>query len=82
MQNARDLLKDPQLRHRNYFERFAESPIGPFELPRSPFEFRGMKDDPLALPSPLGKDTDSILRDLLGYDLATINQWRDEEILT
>jgi len=82
VQNAVDLVKDPQLRHRNYFERFASSPIGSFEVPRSALEFRGMTDDPLALPSALGKDTDSILHDLLGYDHDTINQWRDEEILT
>ena len=29
----RDLLKDPQLRHRNYFSPFADSLIGPFEIP-------------------------------------------------
>ncbi len=82
VQSAADLLKDPQLRDRNYFERFAESPIGPFELPRTPLAFLGMRDDPLALPSPLGKDTDPILRDLLGYDDTTINQMRDQGILT
>ncbi|NIO11629.1 MAG: hypothetical protein GTO40_27870 [Deltaproteobacteria bacterium] len=82
VKSAADLLKDPQLRSRNYFEQFSESLIGPFELPRSPFTFLGMKDDPLSLPSPLGKDTDSILRGLLGYDDETISQWREEEILT
>jgi len=82
VQNGVDLVKDPQLRHRNYYEKFSDSPIGPFEVPRSALEFRGMRDDPLALPSPLGKDTDSILHELLGYDDATITQWRDEDILT
>jgi benzylsuccinate CoA-transferase BbsF subunit len=82
VQSAADLLKDPQLRHRNYFERFPDSPIGPFEIPRSPFEFRGMRDEPMALPSPLGKDTDPLLHDLLGYDHDSIRQWRDEGILT
>ncbi len=82
VQSAADLLKDPQLRGRNYFEGFRDSPIGPFELPRSPLEFRGMSNEPLALPSPLGTDTGPIMRDLLGYDDATINQWRDDGVLT
>jgi len=82
VQDAADLLKDPQLRHRNYFAQFSDSPIGPFEIPRSPLAFSGMRDDPMALPSPLGKDTDPILDELLGYDHATITQWRDEGILS
>jgi crotonobetainyl-CoA:carnitine CoA-transferase CaiB-like acyl-CoA transferase len=81
VQSAQDLLKDPQLRHRNYFERFSDSPIGPFEIPRGPLVFNGMRDEPMALPSPLGKDTDPILHDLLGYDHDTISQWRDEGVL-
>ncbi len=48
----------------------------------SPLAFLGMKDNPLALPSPLGKNTEPILQELLGYDRDTIKQWRDEGILT
>jgi hypothetical protein len=48
----------------------------------SPLAFLGMKDAPLALPSPLGKYTEPILQDLLGYDHDTIKQWRDEGFLT
>lgn len=82
VQTGADLLKDVQLRHRNYFSTFADSLIGPFEIPRSGFLFRGMNEEPLRLPNRFGADNDAILSELLGYDRATIEQWRREEILT
>jgi benzylsuccinate CoA-transferase BbsF subunit len=82
VQSGADLLKDVQLRHRNYFASFADSLIGPFEIPRSGFLFRGMDEEPLRLPNRFGSDNDQILGELLGYDKATIEQWRAEEVLT
>lgn len=82
VQTGADLLRDPQLRHRNYFSPFADSLIGPFEIPRSGFMFRGATEDPLRLPNRLGSDNESILMDILGYDRATIDSWRNEEVLT
>ncbi len=81
VQTGADLLKDQQLRHRNYFASFADSPIGPFEIPRSGIRFTGMAEEPLRLPNRLGADNDQILSELLGYDKATIDQWRQEEVL-
>jgi crotonobetainyl-CoA:carnitine CoA-transferase CaiB-like acyl-CoA transferase len=77
-----DLVADPQLRHRNYFARFDDSPVGPMEIPRSALRFAGMIDEPLSLPPRLGADTDAVLRDLLGYDEATIEQWKKEGVLS
>lgn len=82
VQTGADLLKDPQLRHRSYFSAFADSPIGRFEIARSGVVFRGMAEEPLRLPNRFGADNEPILRGLLGYDAATIEQWRREEILT
>ena len=82
VQTGADLLKDAQLRHRNYFASFDDSLIGPFEIPRSGIVFRGMNEEPLRLPNRFGSDNDQILGDLLGYDKATIDQWRAEEVLT
>jgi benzylsuccinate CoA-transferase BbsF subunit len=82
VQNGADLLADKQLRHRDYFARFGDSPIGPFEIPRSALRFGGMSQDPLRLPSPLGADTEQILQEILGYDKDTIAKWREEEVLT
>jgi crotonobetainyl-CoA:carnitine CoA-transferase CaiB-like acyl-CoA transferase len=82
VQTGADLLKDAQLRHRNYFAPFADSLIGPFEIPRSGFLFKGMAENPLRLPNRFGSDNEQILGEVLGYDKATIEQWRQEEILT
>jgi benzylsuccinate CoA-transferase BbsF subunit len=82
VQTGADLLKDPQLRHRNYFASFADSLIGPFEIPRAGILFRGATEEPLRLPNRFGSDNQSILRDILGYDPAVIDSWRNEEVLT
>ena len=82
VQSGADLLQDPQLRHRNYFSDFPESLIGPFEIPRSGFLFKGVPEGPLELPARFGSDNDRILGELLGYEKATIEQWRQEEVLT
>jgi benzylsuccinate CoA-transferase BbsF subunit len=81
VQTGADLLQDPQLRHRNYFASFADSLIGPFEIPRSGFLFRNMTEEALRLPNRFGSDNEEILSELLGYDKATIEQWRGEEVL-
>jgi crotonobetainyl-CoA:carnitine CoA-transferase CaiB-like acyl-CoA transferase len=82
VQTGADLLKDVQLRHRSYFAVFSDSLIGPFEIPRSGILFRGMTEDPPRLPNRFGSDNDQILGEILGYDEATITQWRSEEVLT
>jgi benzylsuccinate CoA-transferase BbsF subunit len=82
VQTGADLLRDVQLRHRNYFSAFGDSLIGPFEIPRSGILFRGMDEASLSLPNRFGSDNDQILGELLGYDEATIEQWRAEEVLT
>jgi benzylsuccinate CoA-transferase BbsF subunit len=82
VQTGADLLRDPQLRQRKYFAAFADSLIGPFEIPRSGFLFRGMEEEPLRLPNRFGSDNDQVLGELLGYDQATIAQWRAEDVLT
>ena len=82
VQTGADLLRDAQLRHRNYFASFSDSLIGPFEIPRSGFLLRGVEEEPLRLPNRFGADNEQILCELLGYDRATIEQWRAEDVLT
>lgn len=82
VQTGADLLNDPQLRHRDYFAAFADSLIGPFEIPRAGILFRGAKEEPLRLPNRFGADNEAVLTDILGYDRATIETWRREEVLT
>jgi crotonobetainyl-CoA:carnitine CoA-transferase CaiB-like acyl-CoA transferase len=73
--------KDPQLRHRNYFERYVDSPIGPFEIPKGALQFKDMTEEPIPLTPLLGAHTDQILGKVLGYDEATIKKWKKEGIL-
>jgi benzylsuccinate CoA-transferase BbsF subunit len=82
VQTGADLLKDPQLRHRNYFAAFSDSLIGGFEIPRGGILFRGMEEEPFRLPNRFGSDNDQILSEVLGYDKATIERWRGEDVLT
>ena len=82
VQTGADLLKDPQLRHRDYFAAFPDSLIGSFEIPRGGILFRGMEEEPYRLPNRFGSDNDQILGEVLGYDKATIDRWRDEDVLT
>ena len=82
VQTGADLLKDPQLRHRNYFAAIPDSLIGPFEIPRAGIAFRGTTEEPLRLPNRFGADNEAILGEILGYDSATIERWRQEEVLT
>lgn len=82
VQTGADLLNDPQLRHRDYFAAFADSLIGPFEIPRAGILFRGAKEEPLRLPNRFGADNEAVLTEILGYDRATIETWRQQEVLT
>ena len=82
VQTGADLLKDPQLRHRNYFASFSDSLIGPFEIARSGIVFKGMQEEPLRLPNRFGADNEQILGEILGYDKATIAQWCAQEVLS
>jgi benzylsuccinate CoA-transferase BbsF subunit len=82
VQNGADLVNDPQLRQRDYFQKYDDSPIGPFEVPRGGVVFKDMPDGAVPLTPPLGAHTDEIMRDVLGYDEATIQQWKEEGILS
>ena len=82
VQTGADLLKDPQLRHRNYFAAISDSLIGGFEIPRGGILFKGMEEEPFRSPNRFGSDNDQILSEVLGYDKATIERWRGEDVLT
>ncbi len=51
------------------------------EVPRSALQFSVMSDDALSLPSPLGQDTETILKDLLEYDEETIEKLKSDGVL-
>jgi benzylsuccinate CoA-transferase BbsF subunit len=82
VQNGEDLVGDPQLRHRNYYEGYPDSPVGPMEVPRGALLFTGMDDEVIPSSPSLGQHTVEILRDLLGYDDAAIDQMEKDGVLS
>ena len=67
VQNLRDLLEDPQLAHREHFERLTHTRLGELAFERSGFRIRGAPDGGYLHPGPLlGEHNRPILEDLLG----------------
>jgi benzylsuccinate CoA-transferase BbsF subunit len=81
VQNGTDLCKDPQLRHRDYFQKYDDSPIGPFEVPRGGLLFKDMPEGDIPLTPLLGEHTGQVMRDVLGYDDDAIAKWKEEGVL-
>ncbi len=81
VQNGIDLINDPQLRHRDYFQKYDDSPIGPFEVPRGGLIFKDMPEEDIPLTPPLGAHTAQVMRDVLGYDDDAIRKWQEEGVL-
>ncbi len=81
VQNGTDLCQDPQLRHRDYFQNYDASPIGPFEVPRGGILFKDQPEEDIPLTPDLGAHTEQIMRDVLGYDDDAIAKWKGEGVL-
>lgn len=65
--NSRDLLRDPHLKHRQFYETVSHpEPIGERPIIGRPYKLR-FRDAHIKKPGPrFGEDNDSILRDILG----------------
>jgi itaconate CoA-transferase len=75
---AREVFAHPQVRERGRTIH-AESPAGPIELLRPPFNIDGMLERDLAIPA-VGEHTDDILRSL-GYSDSTIESMRRDGVI-
>ena len=81
MGNGKDLIEDPHLNARGFFERLAHPEVGvrthmgiPWRLTHAPNGVRS--------PAPvLGQDTDHVMRDVLGYSAEQIARLKDEQVL-
>ncbi len=79
--NGKDLVEDPHLNARGFFERLAHPEVGvrthmgmPWRLTHAPNGVRS--------PAPLlGQDTDQVMRDILGYSTQRIAELKDERVL-
>jgi len=66
VQNAEDLFKDPQLRHRGHFEPLYHSEMGRYHIATSAFKLSKCNNKPTS-PAPLfGEHTEMVLKDFLG----------------
>lgn len=79
--NSKDLAEDPHLNERGFFARLQHAEVGvqthtgiPWRLTNAP--------NGVQAPAPLlGADTDTVMRDLLGYDDGVIAKLKEEKIL-
>jgi CoA:oxalate CoA-transferase len=79
--DIKDALNDPQVRHRNMVIEIDHPEIGTYEALGNPIKSSVMKDGTLAPPPVLGEHTDELLSSLLGMSPGEIQALRDEEVI-
>ena len=81
--NSRDLLRDPHLKHRNFYESVQHpEPIGERPIIGRPYKLR-FRDAKIKKPGPrFGEDNDSILRDILGKTSAEIAALKASKVVS
>jgi benzylsuccinate CoA-transferase BbsF subunit len=66
VEDARDLLEDPQLADRGHFVQLPHPAIGPFPMDSLPYRLNGLQPLPERAGPCLGQDNAAIFQDLLG----------------
>lgn len=81
--NSRDLLRDPHLKHRNFYETVPHpAPIGERPIIGRPYKLR-FRDAHIKKPGPrFGEDNDSILREILGKTPEQISALKDSNVVS
>jgi crotonobetainyl-CoA:carnitine CoA-transferase CaiB-like acyl-CoA transferase len=81
--NSRDLLRDPHLKHRNFYETVIHpEPIGERPIIGRPYKLR-FRDAHIKKPGPrFGEDNDSILREILGKTPEQISALKDSNVVS
>jgi crotonobetainyl-CoA:carnitine CoA-transferase CaiB-like acyl-CoA transferase len=81
--NSRDLLQDPHLKHRNFYETVTHpEPIGERPIIGRPYKLR-FRDAHIKKPGPrFGEDNDSILREIIGKTPEQISALKDSNIVS
>ena len=78
MNSVSEFLNHPQLQTRNRW-RQVESPVGPLRALLPPFNLEG-EDVPMGPVPALGEHSDAVLGEI-GFDAATVAEWRDKGIV-
>jgi crotonobetainyl-CoA:carnitine CoA-transferase CaiB-like acyl-CoA transferase len=81
VQTGEDLVNDPQLQARGFIVAVDNARLGKVILPNFPLQFTNAKlmrrwEFPV-----LGRDTETVLREVVGYDEATIAAHRQDGVL-
>jgi CoA:oxalate CoA-transferase len=79
--NIRDALSDPQVRHRKMVIEIGHPEIGPYEALGNPVKSTAMKDGEFSPPPALGQHTEEVLTSLLGLSAAEVQSLRGEGVI-
>ena len=80
-QTGEDLVNDPQLKERGFIVEVENARLGKVVLPNFPLHFANAKLTRRWEFPVLGKDTETVLRDVVGYDAATIAAHKADGVL-
>jgi formyl-CoA transferase len=81
VQTGEDLVDDPQLKERGFIVEVDNARLGKVVLPNFPLHFTNAKLTRRWEFPVLGKDTETVLREVVGYDEATIAAHRQDGVL-
>jgi crotonobetainyl-CoA:carnitine CoA-transferase CaiB-like acyl-CoA transferase len=79
--NRRGSVNDPQLNERGFIVEVENQRLGKVVLPSFPLHFANAKLTRRWEFPVLGKDTETVLRDIVGYDAATIRAHKLDGVL-
>ena len=80
--NAEDLFKDPQLRHREHFQKLEHNEIGSYTYELPSMRFSGNPHQPQRPAPLLGEHTEYVLKDLLGYTEEEVTEFLIRGVIT
>ena len=81
VQTGEDLCNDPQLKARGFIVAVENPRLGRVELPNFPLQFSNAKLTRRWEFPVLGRDTEAVLRDVVGYDAERISTLRNDGVL-
>jgi crotonobetainyl-CoA:carnitine CoA-transferase CaiB-like acyl-CoA transferase len=81
VQTGEDLASDPQLKERGFIIAVENPRLGRVVLPNFPLQFANAKLTRRWEFPVLGRDTEAVLRDVMGYDEATIAAYKQDGVL-
>ena len=81
VQTGEDLTNDPQLKNRGFIVAVDNARLGKVVLPNFPLHFANAKLTRRWEFPVLGRDTEAVLRDVVGYNAETIKELRSDGVL-